>query len=214
MSGGTRRGPTSTYREILESEYKLESESNTGSTLFDNQLLSPTPLPYTPSSLLSTLPLPYIISQHSINYELVAQQQQEQLAALQAQLQVLQERLEMRGVAVGVSTEVARLQVFDRILSKVSGFVIACKLYIRMKIRGAVVEEQIQWVLSYVQEGSADVWKENMLENLEGELLEYETVGEFLADIRKEFGEGDEELVKVAELKRLEQGEKTMEKFV
>ena len=35
-------------------------------------------------------------------------------------------------------------------------------------------------------------------------MLEYETVGKFLADIRKEFGGGDEELVKVAELKRLE----------
>jgi len=42
------------------------------------------------------------------------------------------------------------------------------------------------------------------LKDLEEELLEYETVGKFLADIRKEFGGGDEELVKVAELKRLE----------
>jgi len=39
-----------------------------------------------------------------------------------------------------------------------------------------------------------------MLENLEGELLEYENIGEFLADIRKEFGGGDEESVKVVEL--------------
>ena len=53
-----------------------------------------------------------------------------------------------------------------------------------------------------------------MLEDLEGGLLEYETVGEFLADIRKEFGGRDEKLVKVAELKRLEQGEKTMKKFM
>jgi len=36
--------------------------------------------------------------------------------------------------------------------------------------------------------------------------LEYETVREFLADIRKEFGGENEESVKVAELKRLEQG--------
>jgi len=56
--------------------------------------------------------------------------------------------------------------------------------------------------------------KENMLENLEGELLEYKTAGELLADIRKEFGEGDEETVKLAELKRLKQGEKTIEGFV
>ena len=50
----------------------------------------------------------------------------------------------------------------------------ACKLYIRMKMRGVTVEEQIQWVLLYVQGGSADVQKENMLEDLEAGLLEYE----------------------------------------
>ena len=49
---------------------------------------------------------------------------------------------------------------------------------------------------------------------MEEGLLEYETVGEFLVDIRKEFGRGDEELVKVAELKMLEQEGKTIEEFV
>ena len=58
------------------------------------------------------------------------------------------------------------------------------------------------------------MWKENMLEDLEVGVLEYETVEEFLVDIRKEFSEGDEESVKVAELKRLEQRRKMMEKFV
>jgi len=52
------------------------------------------------------------------------------------------------------------------------------------------------------------------LKDLEGGLLEYETVGEFLADIKKEFGKGNKEIVKVVELKRLEQGEKMMEEFV
>ena len=52
------------------------------------------------------------------------------------------------------------------------------------------------------------------MEDLKGGLLEYETVGEFLADIKKEFGREDKERVKVAELKRLEQGEKIIEKFV
>ena len=37
---------------------------------------------------------------------------------------------------------------------------------------------------------------------------------EFLADIRKKFGREDEELTKVAELKKLEQGNKTMKEFV
>jgi len=65
-----------------------------------------------------------------------------------------------------------------------------------------------------VQGGLADVWKENMLEDLKGGLLKYETVGEFLVDIRKEFGREDEESVKVTELRRLEQESRTMEEFV
>jgi len=80
-------------------------------------------------------------------------------------------------------------------------------------MREVPVEEQIQWVLSYVQGGAANVWKENMLEELEVGELEFETVGEFLAEI-KEFGEGEEESVKAAELKKLEQEGRTMEEFV
>ena len=52
------------------------------------------------------------------------------------------------------------------------------------------------------------------MEDLEERILEYESVGEFLAAIKKEFGEGEEESVKVVELKKLEQGEKTIEEFV
>ena len=44
--------------------------------------------------------------------------------------------------------------------------------------------------------------------------MEYKIVGEFLEDIKKEFGEGDKESVKVAELKKLEQGGKIIEEFV
>ena len=43
--------------------------------------------------------------------------------------------------------------------------------------------------------------------------MEYKSIGEFLAEIKKEFG-GDEELLKIAELKRIEQGGRTMEKFM
>jgi len=52
------------------------------------------------------------------------------------------------------------------------------------------------------------------LKKLEGGELEYESVGEFLAAIKKEFREGEEESVKVAELKGLEQGERIIEEFV
>jgi len=44
-----------------------------------------------------------------------------------------------------------RLQEFDGSSGKVARFITACKLYIQMKMRGILVEEQIQWVLSYMQ---------------------------------------------------------------
>ena len=90
----------------------------------------------------------------------------------------------------------------------------ACRLFLKMKLRGAMVEEQVQWVLSYVQRRLADVWKENVMEELESGEVEYELVEEFLTSLRKEFGEEEEESVKAAELRKLEQGGKLMEEFV
>ena len=58
--------------------------------------------------------------------------------------------------------------------------------------------------MSYVQEESADVWKENIIENLESESLSYATVGEFLSDLMEEFREGDDEMMKAVELKKVE----------
>ena len=64
---------------------------------------------------------------------------------MQAQLQTLVER----GVggsattAVVGSIEVVRSQIFDGISSKVSGFITACRLYLRIKMRGTTVKEQI-----------------------------------------------------------------------
>jgi len=43
-----------------------------------------------------------------------------------------------------------------------------------------------------------------VLEELEAGELEFETVGEFLVEVKKEFGGGEEESVKVAELRKLE----------
>jgi len=52
------------------------------------------------------------------------------------------------------------------------------------------------------------------MEELEIGEIKFESTGEFLAEIRREFGGGDEESVKVAELKKIEQGGRTMEEFV
>ena len=58
------------------------------------------------------------------------------------------------------------------------------------------------------------MWKENVMEKLEVGEMEYETVEEFLTVLKREFGGGEKELVKVAELRKLKQGGRTMEEFV
>jgi len=121
---------------------------------------------------------------------------------------------EITGSNMGSQMEMAKPAIFNGEAGRVGGFVIACRLYLRMKMREVTVEEQVQWVLSYVQRGSADVWKENVMEELESGEIEYESAEEFLMSLKKEFGGGEEESVKVAELRKLEQGGRTMEEFI
>jgi len=40
------------------------------------------------------------------------------------------------------------------------------------------------------------------------------TVGEFLVDLKREFKDGDNKIIKVVELKKVEQENKTMKEFV
>ena len=50
----------------------------------------------------------------------------------------------------GPYMEVAKPAIFNGEAGKVGGFIMACRLFLRMKLRGATVEKQVQWVLSYV----------------------------------------------------------------
>ena len=106
---------------------------------------------------------------------------------------------------MGSNEEVAKPPVFNGEMRKVGGFITVYRLYLRMKIRRISVEEKIQWILSYVQERSVDVQKKNLLKDLELGKVEFGLAGEFLLELKKEFREEDKELVKVAELKRIEQ---------
>ena len=114
----------------------------------------------------------------------------------------------------GEGAEIAKPQIFDGMPSKVAGFITVCKLYIRMRMSEETVEEQVQWILLYVQGGAADVWKENVMKKLEAGEIEYETVEEFLISLKKEFDGGEEESVKAAELRKLKQEGKTMEELI
>ena len=144
------------------------------------------------------------------------------MVAMQAQIQALLaavgEGAGVEGAAMrsnaGPNMKVAKLAIFNGEAEKVGRFIMACRLFLRMKLRGAIVEEQVQWVLLYVQGGSVDMWKENMMEELETGEVEYESAEDFLTCLKKEFGGGEEELVKVAELRKLEQGGRMMEEFV
>jgi len=160
------------------------------------------------------------MSQQLNLYEII-RQQQEQLVVMEAQIQALLAVVE--GVGTGGATmgsnmgphmEVAKPAIFNREAGKVEGFVTMCRLYLRMKMREAMVEEQVFWILSHIQGGSADIWKENVMEELESGEVEYETAEEFLLSLKKEFSKGEEESIKAAELRKLEQGGKTMEEFV
>ena len=52
------------------------------------------------------------------------------------------------------------------------------------------------------------------MEELENGKMEYESIEEFFTSLKKEFGGGEEESVKAAELRKMEQGGKTMEEFI
>ena len=44
----------------------------------------------------------------------------------------------------------AKPLVFSGEAGKILGFVTVCKLYIKVRMMGAIVEEQVQWILSFV----------------------------------------------------------------
>jgi len=60
----------------------------------------------------------------------------------------------------------------------------------------------------------ANIWKENVLEDLESGKLDYTIVVEFLADLKKNFSGRNNKTMKVAKFKKVEQGSRIIEKFV
>jgi len=53
------------------------------------------------------------------------------------------------GSNMGPHMEVAKPAIFNGEAEKVGGFIMVCRLFLRMKLREATVEEQVQWVLLY-----------------------------------------------------------------
>jgi len=114
----------------------------------------------------------------------------------------------------GSRVEVARPQVFSGRIEEVSAFVNVARLYIRMKMTEEAAATQVAWVLLYVQGGIAEAWKDNLLDKLAKGESEVESVEQLFAKIRDDFGEALEEERKIEQLRTIEQGERTCDKYM
>ena len=129
------------------SEYESDTETSAGSVLPSYTSVPPTPPPPSTSSPIDSLPS-YNINMSQINLHEIIRQQQEQLAAMQAQIQALLVAQggagaggEAGGSNMGSHMEVAKPAIFNREAEKVGGFIMTCRLFVRMKMRGKTVEE-------------------------------------------------------------------------
>jgi len=113
-----------------------------------------------------------------------------------------------------IQGETVKPPLFNGEREKVVNFINACCLYISMRMKGSREKEKILWVLTYVQKGVAEVWKENILEERRQGLLMVEMVEELFTKMREEFGEFDEESRKVDKLRLLEQGGQMYNEYV
>jgi len=87
-----------------------------------------------------------VISQYDLQQ--IIRQQQEHLAVMQAQIQILlagekgEEAIKKSNT--GSNIEVVKPLVFNGEASRAVGFIIVYKLYLRMRISEALIKEQIQ----------------------------------------------------------------------
>jgi len=114
----------------------------------------------------------------------------------------------------GSRVEVARPQVFSRRMENVSMFINAVRIYIRMKMTEEAATTQVAWVLSYVQRGVAEAWKDNLLDELAKEESEVESAEQLFTKIRNDFGETSEEERKIEQLRTIEQRGRTCDEYV
>ena len=90
----------------------------------------------------------------------------------------------------------------------------ACHLYAEARLGGVDNKRKISWVLSYMQGGVAEVWKDNILEEINKGTSEVETMEELFEKMREKFGEFDKESRKIDELRLLVQGSRTCDEYV
>jgi len=110
--------------------------------------------------------------------------------------------------------EIAKPPLFSGKIKEVEVFINAAHLYLRMKMMGESESTKMAWMLSYVQGGVAEAWKDNLLDKLSKRESEVEMAEELFSKIRNEFGEIAEEERKVEQLRTIEQEGRMYNKYI
>jgi len=105
----------------------------------------------------------------------IMKEQQRKMKELNAQIEAM-------------TKEVKTTTMFFGISWKVESFVKECREYVEIKMKDKTVEDQILWVLTCMDRGTVERWKEMIEDDLKEGLREYATLEEFFGEIRKEFG--------------------------
>src|SRR6266571_3442083 len=189
--------------------------------------LLPLPLPPTPN--------PALLMMTSAQMLAYMQQQMQLVHYLQQQVAMLQQQQQQQTQPVPVinilestifrmptqpasdpKIEVARPPIFLGKMAEVDGFIAACRLYLQLKMKRQDEQDKIYWVLSYMQTGYAQDWRENMIAKYEDFMDDSkpETVEELFQLIKHDFGDLDEVATKIGKLRMMTQGELTCEEHV
>jgi len=114
----------------------------------------------------------------------------------------------------GARVEIAKPLLFSGRIEKVNAFINVAHLYLSIRIIEEPEATRMAWVLSYIQGGVAEAWKDNLLDELSKEKSEVETTEELFQKIRNEFGEIEKKERKIKQLRTIEQGRRTCNKYV
>ena len=123
-----------------------------------------------------------IKKEEKMKLEEMARAGQEQIKAMQAQMEALQK--------IGIEEEVKMPQVFDGTSSKVSRFIEDCRRYTERKMKKEVEEDKICWIVSYIQGDRTDKWKERIVDEMFEDKWKNKRVEDILKEIEREFGKG------------------------
>jgi len=114
----------------------------------------------------------------------------------------------------GARVKVAKSPLFSGKIKEVSMFINVAHLYLSMRITEELKMARMAWVLSYMQGGVAETWKDNLLDKLLKRELEIEMAEELFGKMRNKFGETVEKERKIEQLRTIKQEGKTCDEYV